>query len=195
MRFDTYENDFSGSISAAFSQGFQPVIIPAAGQGAQLNITSVAGVAVTAPPTGALARPDVIIPGQLINPVSIVVQYSNIPLNTPMTVNVTPMNGAPVSAMGYNTAGTQASSSATVSLNLPRGGGLIYAQATTGLLVGSTEPISGAKFKTASYAQTGLTTSGERFAKMEITAALGGKQQVVWLTTSGKRYTLPARQL
>jgi hypothetical protein len=44
---------------------------------------------------------------------------------------VKPVNGSPVSAVGYN-AGTLASSTATVSLNMPRGGGLIYATAATG---------------------------------------------------------------
>jgi hypothetical protein len=134
IRFDTYENDFSGSIygSSAFSQGSQFVIIPSAGQGAQLTVISVAGVPVSASPTGLLATPDAVVSAQQGNPIAIVVQCTNIPLNTRITVSVTPMNGSPVSGTGYNTTGTQASSTATVTLNLPRGGGLIYATAATG---------------------------------------------------------------
>ena len=180
-------------MQGTFTQGFQPIIIPAAGQGAQLAIASVGGVAVAMSPTGALASPDVIVPGQQANPVSIVVNCANIPLGTAITVNVTPMNGSPVSATANNTAGTLASSTATVSLNLPRGGGLIYAQATTGVVVSSAAPPANGATPTASYAQTGLTAGGERFTKMEITAALGGQQQVVWLTASGKRYAFPGR--
>src|SRR5579862_3338704 len=114
IRFDVVENDFSGGISGVFSQGSQFVIIPTAGQGAQLFIVTVGGVAVSASPTGAIATPDAVLSAQQNNPVPIVVQCTNIPLNTPITVSVTPMNGNPVSATGYNTAGTQASSTATI---------------------------------------------------------------------------------
>jgi hypothetical protein len=47
-------------------------------------------------------------------------------------VTVKPANGSTVSAVGYNTTGTLASSTATVLMNMPRGGGIIYATATTG---------------------------------------------------------------
>ena len=132
VRFDTYENDLSGGVTSPFSQGSQFVIIPTAGQGAQLSVVSVAGVSVSASPTGLLATPDAVVSAQQGNPIAIVVQCTNIPLNTPITVSVTPMNGSPVSGTGYNTTGTQASSTATVTLTLPRGGGLIYAAAATG---------------------------------------------------------------
>jgi hypothetical protein len=131
IRFDTYDNEFSGNIQAQFSSGFQPIIIPTTGQGTQLTVTSVGGVAVSASPTGALSTPDAVLSAQQNNPIPIVVQCSNLPVNTPITVSVTPMNGSPVSAVGYNNTGTQASSTATVSLNMPRGGGLIYATAAT----------------------------------------------------------------
>ncbi|HEY4300246.1 MAG TPA: hypothetical protein VGM73_05200 [Candidatus Didemnitutus sp.] len=193
VRLDTYDYEFGGTIYGQFSRGFQPIIVPASGQGAQLSIANVAGVSVASSLTGALATPDVVVPGQQANPVSIVVSCSNMPLNTPISVNVTPMNGAAVSVTGYNSSGTQASSTATVSLNLPRGGGLIYAQATIGLLVTSAGPATRNGIKGGSYARTGLTTNGERFTKMEITAALGGKQQVAYLTDSGKRYAVATR--
>jgi hypothetical protein len=133
VRFDTYENNFGGSISSytVFSQGFQPIIIPSPGQLAQLTVTSVGGVPVSASPTGALSTPDAVLSAQQNNPIPIAVSCANLPLNTPITVTVKPMNGSPVSAVGYNTTGTLASSTATISLNMPRGGGLIYATAAT----------------------------------------------------------------
>jgi hypothetical protein len=131
VRFDTYEDDFFGGVPSNFSQGFQPVIMPIPAQSTQLAIVSVAGVPVGTQPTGVLSTPDAIISGQQANPVGVVVQCSNLPLNTPITVSVRPTTGLPVSAVGYNTTGTPAASTVTVSLNIPRGGGLIYATAAT----------------------------------------------------------------
>ena len=132
IRLDTFQNSFGGQISGGFTQGFQPIIIPSAGQGVQLKIISVGGATISASPSGILVTPDAVISGQQSNPISIVVNCSNLPLNTPITVTVKPANGAAVSGIGYNTTGTLASSTATVSLNMPRGGGIIYASAATG---------------------------------------------------------------
>ncbi|GDY22603.1 hypothetical protein LBMAG56_39500 [Verrucomicrobiota bacterium] len=132
MRFDTYENNFAGYVSDVFTQGSQFVVIPQAGQTPQLFVISIGGVPISTSPSGALAVPDAVIAGQQANPVVIVVRCTNLPLNTPVTVTVKPANGAAISAVGYNTSGTLASSTATVSLNMPRGGGLIYATAATG---------------------------------------------------------------
>lgn len=131
VRIDTYQNDFGGQITGVVTAGFQPIIIPSAGQLSQLTVTSVGGVPVSASPTGALSTPDAVLSAQQNNPIPIVVSCANLPLNTPITVSVKPMNGSPVSVVGYNSTGTQASSTATVALNIPRGGGLIYATAAT----------------------------------------------------------------
>jgi len=131
IRFDCFENAFGGGIAGSFSHGFQPIILPSAGQGTQLAIASVAGAPVAASPNGLLATPDSIIAAQASNPVAIVVRCTNLPLNTPVTVTVKPANGPAISAVGYNNSGTVASSTVTVQLNMPRGGGLIYANAAT----------------------------------------------------------------
>jgi hypothetical protein len=132
VRFDSYLNSFAGTVNnAAFSQGSQFVVVPTAGSGTQLTITSVGGVPVSASPTGILTTPDAVLSALQSNPISIVVQCSSIPLNTQVTVTVTPVNRPPVTATGYNTTGTQASSTATVSITMPRGGGFISASAAT----------------------------------------------------------------
>ena len=131
IRLDFVESIFGGALGGTVSQGFQPIIIPAVGQGVQLNVITIGTIPVSASPTGVLVTPDAIIAGQQSNPVAIVVRCTNLPLNTPVTVTVKPANGATISAVGYNTTGTLASSTATVSLNMPRGGGLIYATAAT----------------------------------------------------------------
>ena len=130
VRFDTLENDFGGSISGTFTQGFQPIIIPTTGQW-QLTITSVGGVPVSASPSGVLSTPDAVLSAQQNNPIPIIVSCASLPLHTLITVSVKPANGSAVSATGYNDTGTQSSSMATVLVNIPRGGGLIYATATT----------------------------------------------------------------
>ena len=132
IRIDAYQNTFGGGLYGAVSQGFQPIILPTAGQGAQLTISSVAGVAVSPSPSGVLSTPDAVVSAQQVNPLPVVVNCSNIPLNTPITVSVKPATGATVTGVGYNNTGTLASSTATVSLNMPRGGGLIWATAATG---------------------------------------------------------------
>lgn len=131
IRFDTFQDGFNGQINGVFTQGFQPIIIPVVGQGVQLSISIVAGASISATPNGQLASPDTIISGQQANPIPVVVHCSNLPLNTLITVTVKPVSGSSISAVGYNTTGTQASSTATVSLNMPRGGGIIYATAAT----------------------------------------------------------------
>jgi hypothetical protein len=131
VRFDTYENDYSGGTHGSFSVGSQFVIIPTSGQLPQLTVTSVGGVVVSASPKGVLFAPDAVLSAQQNNPIPVVVSCANLPLNTLITVSVTPANGSPVSATGYNTTGTQTSSTATISIVIPRGGGLIYATAAT----------------------------------------------------------------
>ena len=192
IRFDVSENNFGGSITGNFTQGFQPIIIPAAGQGFQLSIASIAGNAVSPNPSGVLVNPDVIIPAQQVNPISIVVNCNNIPLNSEISVIVHPANAPDVQAVATNNAGTLAASTATVSLNMPRGGGIIYAKCVSGL-AGLGADNSSKELRTKSLAETGWTTDGERFAKVEVTASLGGQQQIAYITESGKRYSLAAR--
>jgi hypothetical protein len=131
IRFDTFQDSFNGQVNGVFTQGYQPIIIPVTGQGIQLTIASVGGASVSATPNGQLFTPDALISGQQANPIPVVVNCLNLPLNTLITVTVKPTSGSSVSAVGYNTTGTLASSTATVLLNVPRGGGLIYASAAT----------------------------------------------------------------
>lgn len=192
VRIDSLQNDFAGAIGGSFTQGFQPIIIPAAGQGIQLSIASIAGNAISSNPSGVLVNPDVIIPAQQANPIPIVVNCNNIPLNTEISVIVRPANGPEVQAVGINNAGTLAASTATISLNMPRGGGIIYARCVSGL-AGLGADNSSKELRTRSLAETGWTTDGERFAKVEVTAGLGGEQQITYITESGKRHSLAAR--
>ncbi|MFZ4766427.1 MAG: hypothetical protein ACOYMN_15860 [Roseimicrobium sp.] len=190
IRIDSYDNLYAGAITGTYTQGFQPIIIPAAGQAIQLAIASISGTAISANPSGVLANPDVIISGQQTNPIPVVVNCSNIPLGTQITLKVHPANGPDVTAVGTNNTGTQAASTATISVNMPRGGGIIYASAVTGL-TGTSSSGSGLDPKVRSIAKTGLTADGETFVAMEVTASMGGKQRITYLTESGKRFPAP----
>ena len=132
IRFDTYDNEFSGGVYGQFTSGSQFIIIPPSGQLPQLTVTSVGGVPVSASPTGVLSTPDAVISAQQSSPMPVVVNCANLPLGTAITVTIKPMTGSSVSAVGANNTGTLASSTATISINIPRGGGLIYATAATG---------------------------------------------------------------
>ncbi len=131
VRVDAFQDTFAGGISGILSEGFQPIILPTAGQAAQLTITSIGGVPVSPSPTGLLVTPDAILSAQQNDPIPITVSCANLPVHTLITVSVKPVSGWPVSATGYNDSGTLASSAATVRINIPRGGGLIYASAAT----------------------------------------------------------------
>jgi hypothetical protein len=189
VRLDVLDDQFFGTLSGSASRGFNPILIAPANQNVSLAIQSVAGNAVPPNPTGVLITPDVTISSQQANPIPIIFQCANIPLNTPITVVVRPVNGPMVVAGGMNNGGVLASSTGTVSVNMPRGGGIIYAKAV--VAVGGGHASLNRGKNTESYAQTGLTADGERFTKMEITAALGGRQEIAWITPSGKRFVLP----
>ena len=130
VRFDSYNNQFTGAVSGQFTFGSQFIIIPTSGQLPQLTVTSVGGVPVSASPTGLLSTPDAVLSAQQNNPIPIVVSCANLPLNTLITVSITPANGLPVSAVGYNSTGTQH----THSDSICAAGVFIYATAATGNL-------------------------------------------------------------
>ncbi len=192
IRLDGLSITFNGPTTGMKTSGFQPIILPPPNQAVALSIQSVAGAAVAASPAGSLITPDVVVPGNQQNPIAIVVQCVNIPLNTEIIVDLKPANGSTVRAVGLNNTGTQASSTATVSLNMPRGGGTIQAKAVSGI-AGSLYGAVGKPTSSKSLAATGWTASGERFAAVEVTATLGGSQQIAYLTESGKRYSMSSR--
>ncbi len=189
IRLDALQNNLSGSMEGEVSRGYQPIIIPPQNVAVALTIQTVAGVVVEDNPKGSLLSPDVIVSGNQQNPIPIVVHCSNIPLNTEIIVDVKPANGSDVRAVGVNNVGTQGSSTATVSVNMPRGGGTIQAKAISGI-AGNLYGAASQSSMNKSLAVTGWTALGERFASVEVTATLGGDQQVSYITESGRRYSV-----
>lgn len=131
IRIDTQDNTFGGHFYGQYTIGYQPIIIPTATEGAQIKISSISGVPISATPSGSLVIPDAVLSAAQNNPIPITVSCVNVPLNTQITVVVKPYSGAAISATALNSSGTAASSTATVSVIIPRGGGTVYATATT----------------------------------------------------------------
>lgn len=191
VRIEALTNGSSGIIDGVVSYGFSGIILIPSNQEPRLKIASIAGIAVPANPSGQPVNPDVIIPGLQSNPINIVVNCENVAVGSTITVDVKPANGATVTASAQNT-GTTASSSAVVSVNMPRGGGTIQARTTTPVVLASATENRTRKGKKPSVYETGLAINGERFARAEITSEMGGRQQVVYITDSGKRFPLGA---
>ncbi len=147
-------------------------------------------MAVSIPPTGKLTSPDIIVPGSQQNPVSIVIGCTNIPLGSEIIVDVKPASGPTIRAVTLNNVGNLASSTATVQVEMPRGGGTIQAKAVSEIqLAGNHDPNS----KRYSIVQTGWTTDGERFKAVEVTTDITTTGQFVYLTESGRRFPTTSR--
>jgi hypothetical protein len=190
IRLDSLTNSYNGTTTGVITRGYQPIILPPTNQAVALAVRSVGGSTVAAIPAGQSASPDVIIPAAQQNPVAIVVGCTNIPLGSEIIVDVKPANGPAVRAVGLNTVGTKASSTATVQVQMPRGGGTIQAKAVSGIQLAANDDPNAEHL---SIAQTGWTADGERFKAVEVTAGLGTASQLVYLTESGKRYAVAKR--
>ena len=152
-----------------------------------LAITSVAGMAAPANPTGDLASPDILLPITETNPMTIVVSCQDLLPDTIVTVFARPEFGAVTSATAA-AMGTFDDSTATVSLTVPPGVGTLTAQAVNGVTVAKSTPEQRADLPKSA---TGMAANGERFAQVEIQARLGAPSQMVLITESGARLTLP----
>jgi hypothetical protein len=138
-----------------------------------LQIASVAGVAAPAVPLGSFqGSPDIVLPANQANPVTVVVNATNIPAGT--TVNVTSTTAAGTNTTATATlSGTTASSNGTASISLAAGLSVLTATTVIDL------------------AQTGdlrpMFINGEKVDKIEIAARYGGGPELTYITHSGRR--------
>jgi hypothetical protein len=132
VRIEALLDMFTGNASGTTTRGYTGIFFIPTNQQSQLFISSVSGQPVSRTPTGSVVTPDTLIGSQQLNPVSITITCVNIPLNSDIIVEVRPSNGPYLSAVGHNASGAFALSTATVFLNMPRGGGTILAKVSTG---------------------------------------------------------------
>jgi len=188
IRLEGRLTEFTGTISgAATTAGGAGILMLPDNLQPDLTITSVAGMAAPANPTGDLASPDILLPITETNPMTIVVSCQDLLPDTIVTVFARPEFGAVTSATGA-AMGTFDSSTATVSLTVPPGVGTLTAQAVNGVTAAKSTPEQRAALPKS---VTGMAANGERFAQVEIEARLGSTSQLVLVTESGARIPLP----
>ena len=135
-----------------------------------IRIVSIAGIAPPNNPTGSLqSGPDVIMPANQANPVSVALAASNIPLGTTLQVTLTPENGARISTQSTALTGSLAASTATASVTIPDGISVIQASGTIDV------------------AALSMVINGEQVKSIEVNAVFGGNQSVTYVTRSNKR--------
>jgi len=159
---------FNGTQSPRVTMATPGVVVPA--NAPSIRIVSVAGIAPPNQPNGSLqGAPDIIMPANQSNPVSVALAGSNIPLGTTLQVTLTPENGARIVTQSTALTGTLASSTATASVTLPDGISVIQASGTIDV------------------AALGIVLNGERIKSIEVNAVYGGKQTLTYITASNKR--------
>ncbi len=146
-----------------------------------LTITSVAGVAAPASPTGSYSSPDILLPAGTANPMTIALAAVNIPLGTTVTVTVKPLDGAASSATSTALTGTLAASAATASLTIPTNQPSVISASTTFTLAAL--PGAGPVF-----------AEGEEVEQVRVAAILGGPSQVTYITKSGREIDATGRE-
>jgi hypothetical protein len=165
----------AGTRSPEATQGLPQAVFPAAGQ-PTLTITSVAGVAAPASPSGSfLTTPDILLPSGTTSQVQVVLTATNVPLGTTIAVTATPQSGAkspPATSTGL--AGTFANSSATANLE-------VSLTQTSVLTATATFPM------VAFSAGPGpVYAAGEEITHVRVAAVVGGPSTVTYLTKSGR---------
>ena len=142
----------------------------------EIRITSVAGVAAPASPTG---NADIILPGDTPNPVEVVIESLNVPLGNTLTVILTPPAGEPVETISTALQGSDPNGVATASVNLPDGGSVLLA--TLSFSVADSQQ----RFSLSRY------TNGEPVVHVQLAASMTGESQTILTTETGRTVVVP----
>jgi hypothetical protein len=144
-----------------------------------LTISSVAGVAAPASPTG---NADITLPETTPNPVTVVLTTTGVPPGNTVKLTVTPANAAAISVTSPALTGSTESATASVSITLPTGPSVMSAMTTYTVVASVGDAMS-------IYAQ------GERVEQVRLSAVLGRESMATLITVSGKEYEVPASRL
>lgn len=173
IRIEAWSNKFAGSFNPIYSSGYAYAVVPDNVPG--LTITSIGGIDVPAVPSGAFSTPDVMLPSNTKNPVTIVVSGVNIPAGTTVTVKSTPAYGTMNTATS-TLSGTDTSSTTSVQINVSTAyPSLITASVTFQLTASNGGPI---------YAE------GEKVEWVRVAANLGGESSITYITASGREISV-----
>lgn len=167
----------SSATVPAFSTGLPgPIFIP---NFPTISITSIAGVAVPANPTG---MNDVAIPAATPNPMDVVFSTINVPLGSVIDLRVQPFQGEAVTVQSPGITGTEASGTDTVSVTIPDGASTLSASVV--FTVDST-----AGLELAPYAD------GQLVAKIRSSYSPGIGAVTTLITEDGQEYDWPSSAL
>ncbi len=171
IRVEAYTN--TATINYAQAPSIDQPGVVALPNAPTLTITAVAGVSAPASPTGSFATPDITLPANTSNPMTIALAASNIPLGTTVAVTAKPLDGAASSATSTPLAGTLAASTATASLTIPTNQPSVISASAT--------------FTLAAIPGTGpLFAQGEAVEQVRVATVLGGVSQVAYIATTGR---------
>jgi hypothetical protein len=174
VRVEAFDkNNFTGSTSPTNIISFalpHPITPPNA---PSLRIASVGGVTAPSNPLGSLQGvPDVIVPSSQPNPITVALEGANLPVGTIVQVTLTPSTGNRTTIQSSALTGTEATSTASASVNLSGGITVVSASAAIDLTLAKANPIF---------------IEGERVRRIEVAATFGGPSELIYITESGRR--------
>lgn len=143
-----------------------------------LTITSAGGVDSPSVPKGSFGSPDVMLPFNMQNPITVVITGANIPANTTVTLKASPAVGTAASATG-TLSGIDTSSSASIQITISKAYPSVLTASVT--------------FQLASLGIGPIYAQGELVEKVRLETAMGGGSTMTYITASGKE--IPAKQL
>lgn len=127
VRFEGNASTFQGQVEAGRGTVLATPQSPLPSGFPVLRIVSVGGITVGATPSGGLTTPDVTFPTAPIGPVAVQLTASNVPVGTVVNLRANPATGDATTANSSSLTGTAASSTASASLQIPPGVGVITA--------------------------------------------------------------------
>jgi hypothetical protein len=138
-----------------------------------LTISAIGGLTVPTNPNGVYTAADVTLPTGTVNPVSVTLTASNLPVGTVFTLRIIPASGAEAFFVSSPTTGTFASSTATVAVQFPYSQiSLMQAYANVPLSAGLAPQID-----------------GDIAERVLIATAIGEPSTVTVVTRSGKMFS------
>ena len=187
VRIETNMNTYTGSIQGAAAGSF--LAFPTASVPSNqplLRITSVGGVAAPANPSASLSTPDITFPSDIVAPVTVAVSASNVPAGTPVDIRVVPATGQPTTATTGGLSDTGGTLTASATVTLPPGAGVLTASASFSIAGGG----SGGGGSDAAAFNTLPLIDGKPFERVEVTALADGTSRTYLVAQSGVRFEL-----
>ena len=142
-----------------------------------LRISTVAGVAAPASPTGSA---DITLPATTTNPVVVTMATSGVPVGNIIRLTVTPRFGATSSVVTPAIIGTTAAGTASASITLPGGPSVLSATVTYTIVASLGADLS--RF-----------AKGEQVESIRLSASTAGPSEITLITITGKEYTMPGQ--